>query len=715
MIDRSTKGVALAGSSSRRTLTRAAFRAGVRVRFLAIATCGALVLAGPACKSDASDAGAAATDGGVVEGACVIPAGSTTTEFLTTIACTADFQALASTPLDATIPGARSVKVILDQADQGLTFQNSVLYPIHYDFASTHLSGNGKPIVPPLAQFNTTEYYTPDRRFILGAVTYYEGPKIWALEISPYDSASAEMITALFRKVSAASFFGPLLKFHPTSEAVAAEAKKLAADIPIVTTDEIYAGIDYQPLSIAAGIGRVHFVNVASLATEYLAHEDLVVIDQVPNDISVVQGIISQEFQTPLSHVNILSQNRKTPNMALRGAMTNPTLRALEGKLAELTVTAADWKVREVTQEEADAYWAAHKPAAVVLPAMDLGVTGLRAIGDVSPEPVAPATLRDTLRSAVLAFGGKAAHYSVLTRTTGVPIQDGFAVPVFYYDAFMKQNGFYDRVDQLLADASFQSDYRVRDTKLAELRAAMLTAPLDASFETLLQQKLAEAPYAGHKVRFRTSTNSEDLEGFPCAGCYESHTGDPSNWEDIRSAIRETYATVWLFRTFEERAYYSVDHKSVGMALLVHRNFPDEEANGVAVTANPFDPTGVNPAFYVNVQVGGDVEVVAPPAGVKSDQFLYFFGDPGQPVTYLAHSSLLPAGQAVLTAAQRYELGTALQAIHQRFSPAYGPAAGNTGWYAMDVEFKFDNDENPAEAPHLYVKQARPYPGRGSQ
>ncbi len=650
----------------------------------------------------------------VVEGTCVIPPGVTSTEFLRRVECTADFQALASEPIDATLPGARSVKVVLDQAaENSLYFQNSVLYKIHHEFASTHLSGNALPIVPPLGQFNTTEYYTPDRRFMLGAVTYYEGPKVWALEIAPYDTASAAFIETLFRKVKADAFFGPGLFFHPTSEAVALEAKKLPADIPIKTTDELYAGIEYQPLSLSTSIGRLHFTTVKSLETEYLSHQDIVVLDQAPNDITVIQGLISQEFQTPLSHVNVLAQNRHTPNMGLRNAMTNPILRGFEGKLVELTVAASTWSMREVTQAEAEAFWAAHKPAPVVLPALDLTVTGLVDIANVTPDPTGATTLRDALKKAVLAFGGKAAHYSVLAKTANVPIQKAFAVPVFYYDQFMKQNGFFTRIDALFADSTFTSDAKVRDAKLAELRTAMATAPVDAAFQTLLKTKLSEADYVGHKVRFRTSTNSEDLDGFPCAGCYESHTGDPADFADVLNAVRETWATIWLFRTFEERAYYSIDHKSVGMALLVHRNFPNEEANGVAVTANPFDPSGLDPAFYVNVQVGGNVEVVAPPPGVNSDQFLYFFASPNQPITFLAHSSLLPAGENVLSPTQTHQLGAALKAIHERFSPAYGPAAGNTGWYALEVDFKFDNDAAPAQPASLYVKQARPHPGRG--
>lgn len=170
---------------------------------------------------------------------------------------------------------------------------------------------------------------------------------------------------------------------------------------------------------------------------------------------------------------------------------------------------------------------------------------------------------------------------------------------------------------------------------------------------------------------------------------------------------------MWLYRTFEEREYHSIDHLSVGMALLVHHNFPDEEANGVAVTSNPYDPSGNSPGFYVNVQFGGDAEVVAPPAGVTSDSFIYQYSFPNSPIIYLTHSNLIDPGTTVLTARQVHDLGVALEAIHEAFTDAYGPGSGNTGWYAMDVEFKFDDEADPTVKPTLYIKQARPYPGRG--
>jgi hypothetical protein len=397
--------------------------------------------------------------------------------------------------------------------------------------------------------------------------------------------------------------------------------------------------------------------------------------------------------------------------MGLRDAMTNDQLRGLDGKLVELTVGASEWTVREATQDQEDAYWQTHRPSPVALPTLDLSVTGLHDIEEVTPE-VDGISLRDALKKAVTAYGGKAAHYSILAKTANVPVPKAFAIPVFYYDQFMKQNGFYERLDGLLVDPAFSADARQRDTALADFRTALRDAPVDPELQRLVKQKM-DSDYPGIKMRFRTSTNSEDLEGFPCAGCYESHTGDPADWEDVLDAIREAYASIFLYRTFEERSYYGVDHKSVGMALLVHHSFPDEEANGVAITNNPYDASGLEPAFFVNVQWGGDAEVVHPPAGVVSDQLLYFYANPNQPITYLTHSSLVASGSTVLSNLQVHDLGVALQAIHERFAPAYSADAGN--WYAMDVEFKFDDSEAPDRPATLYVKQARPYPGRGTE
>lgn len=640
-----------------------------------------------------------------IEATCVSAVGDTP-DFTNTLGCEADFTTLASEPLGASIPGAISVKTVIDQADGGtLYFQNSKTYQIHWDFASAHLSGNGKPIVPSLSQFNTTEYYTPDRRFVLGAVTYYDGPGAWTYEIAPYDNASADMIAMAYQTIAEASFFGGELYFHPTSQAVEREAQNLPASVNIITTDQLYNDTDYQPLNVGTSMGRLVFVTAEALEDEYVSFRDIVVLDAVPNDISVVSGIITEAFQTPLSHINVLSQNRGTPNMALRGAFSNADLLALEGTWVELDVGAFDYAVTEVTKEEADAWWEEHRPADVSVPDLELMTKDLRDIEDLLD--LQRYSLGEALALAIPSFGGKASHFAAFPHMDPEKVRfpRAFAVPVYYYWQFMEENGFLDQVAQMLVDPDFQDDPAVRDDRLDDLRAAMEEAPVDPDFEAALLAKL-NAEYPGIRMRFRSSTNAEDLEGFTGAGLYTSRSGDPNDPNyPVLDAVRRVWASVWNFRAFEERSFRNIDHLAVGMALLVHNAFPDEEANGVAITANPFDPSGLEPGFYVNVQVGEE-SVVEPEPGITTDQFIYHFDLPGQPIVFIAHSNLVPEGTTVLTTAQTYALGIALKEIHEFFFPLYG---SNT-FYAMDTEFKLDQPiGDPTGEPVLIVKQARPY------
>ena len=636
---------------------------------------------------------------------CVIPEGDEP-DSSAEIGCDADFEALASEPLVATISGARSDKIVIDRADgDALHFQNSRRFPIHWQFASAQLSGDGLPIVPDLSTFNTTAYYSPDRRFLLGAVTYYEEPGVWAYEIAPYDTSSADMIANAFRRVARSAFFGEELYFHPTSDAIEDVAQGLPSDVPVVTTEELFEGIRYQPYNLAEAYGLLRFFTATELESEYVSFRDIVVLDAVPNDISVTSGIITQEFQTPLAHINVLSQNRGTPNMALRNAFDDETLRALEGSWVRLDVGPFDFTIEEVSREQADAWWEAHRPPAVGIPALDLSVTDLRDVEDLLD--VVGLGLAAAIDAAIPAFGGKASHYGGFPYIgDAILYPEAFAVPVYYYRQFMEENGFDARVDEILADEAARDDPAVRAASLDQLRVDMEAAPVNPDFVALLLGKLAERWPEAPPVKFRSSTNAEDLDGFTGAGLYESHGGDPDDpARPVFDAVRRVWSSIWRFRAFEEREYRRIDHTAVAMAFLVNLSFTAEEANGVAVTANLFDRGGLEPAFYVNAQVGEE-SVVLPPPGVTTDQFLYYHDLPNQPITFIAHSSLIPDGQTVLTRPQTYELGVSLKAIHEFFREAYG--TDPDAFYALEVDWKLDDVSGE---PRIWVKQARPYPG----
>lgn len=613
------------------------------------------------------------------------------------IGCREDFDLLAADPLDASIPGAQSSKTVIDRVDgDTLYFTNSELYPIHYEFASAHLSGDGLPIVADMGTFNATEYYSPDRRFVLGAVTWYEEPGVWVYEIAPYDTADADMIALAYRAVADNAYFGDELYFHPTSEAVEQVAEDLPEDVLQISTEELYAGITYQPLNLGTAMGQLRFYSAGEVE-DYVNYREIVVLDEIPNDISVVAGTVTGEFQTPLAHINVLAQNRGTPNMALLGAFDNADLRALEGRWVELTVEALEWRVREVTEAEADAWWAENAPEPLDVTPMDTSVDGLWDCEDILD---LSKPLGEALDERVPAFGGKATNMGGLVHVgEEVPTPGCFAVPLHYYDQHMRENGLWDRYAELTQDPGW-GDSRTRATLLEGLQDEVRAAPLDVEFLALVMAKI-DQDFGRAKMRFRSSTNAEDLGNFTGAGLYTSKSGE---WDvagaDIEDAIKEVWASAWGPRAWEEREYWGIDHTRVGMGLLSNPAYDGEDANGVAVTGNVYDTSGLEPAFYVNVQKGEN-SVVLPEDGDTTDQFLYYFDMPGQPIVYIAHSNLVADGETVLTEAEVYELGVAMDAIHDFFYEAYGTSGG---FYAMDVEFKFVDG-------HVEIKQARPYPG----
>jgi pyruvate, water dikinase len=603
--------------------------------------------------------------------------------------CREEFDGLAARPLDSSLAGAFTVKTMIDRADgDAIYFLDTATYPIHQAFAVEHLGW------PPGQSF-FTEYLYPQRRFLLGSITYFEGPDLWTYELAPYDTATVEMIVDSFDRLAGAAFFGGELAFHPTSVEQEDRAAELPERIRVVTTDEIYAGATYQPLNLGETVAQVRLVRADQLDQEYVSPREIAVLDRVPNDIAVVAAVVTDEFQTPLSHVNVLSQQRGTPNMGLRGARDQ--FADLAGRWVRLTVGPFEWSAVEVTQAEADAWWEEHRPDPVVVPEPDGSVTGLPDVDELGVGDLP-------------AVGGKAAQFgelrAVAAESEDVVVRDGFAIPVHYYLAFTADNGFDTEIAAMLAEERFRSDGTYRRERLAQLEEDMRAAPLDPEFLAELETRIEEE-FGTTRMRFRSSSTAEDLARFAGAGLYDSESGAVGSIEDpVADAVRKVWASLWRFRAFEERDYAGIDHTKVAMGILVHPTYVGETAQGVAITANLFDPgAGGEDAFYINVQ-DGDVSVVQPPgSGVVADELLYFYFHNNQPATYFSHSSLIPAGETVLSRAELFQLGSALSAIRDHFEPLYDPPAG---FARLPLDVEFERVDGVVE-----VKQVRPHPGRG--
>ena len=113
-------------------------------------------------------------------------------------------------------------------------------------------------------------------------------------------------------------------------------------------------------------------------------------------------------------------------------------------------------------------------------------------------------------------------------------IPDGFAIPFYFYQEFMKYNNFFEDIVLIMNDPLFISDRDHRDIKLEEFRETIEQAEMPEWMMTQLADMHALFP-AGSSVRCRSSTNNEDLPGFSGAGLYDSKTQNPKPEAKVKS------------------------------------------------------------------------------------------------------------------------------------------------------------------------------------
>ena len=200
------------------------------------------------------------------------------------------------------------------------------------------------------------------------------------------------------------------------------------------------------------------------------------------------------------------------------------------------------------------------------------------------------------------------------------------------------------------------------------------------------------------KLRCRSSTNNEDLPGFSGAGLYDSFTHKKSKTH-LADTIKKVYASLWNFRAFEEREFYRVDHDAAAMGVLVHPNYKDEKANGVAVTDDIVYRSPERP-YYVNVQVGEDM-VTNPEDQSIAEEVLLSPSGPTDDVLLRA-SNRTQDGVRILGDAHLEQLRRHLGRIQRKFRKLY-ERPRSAGKFAIEIEFKI------TAAGQLAIKQARPW------
>ena len=132
------------------------------------------------------------------------------------------------------------------------------------------------------------------------------------------------------------------------------------------------------------------------------------------------------------------------------------------------------------------------------------------------------------------------------------------------------------------------------------------------------------------------------------------------------------------------------------MGVLVHPNYSNERANGVAVTFAPL--SGDYDRYYVNTQLGEDL-VTNPETHSTPEELL--LRKSGSLYAVLATSNLVVPGELLMSYTQMRQLRDYLTVIHDHFEGLYNP--GHDEPFAIEIEFKITS------ADILAIKQARPW------
>ncbi|MCY4402572.1 MAG: hypothetical protein OXD54_08365 [Candidatus Poribacteria bacterium] len=453
-----------------------------------------------------------------------------------------------------------------------------------------------------------------------------------------------------------------------------------AAEFPVYFEDDIYANIGYLPLNEEESFGKLRILD----ADERPSPRDIVICKTLPNEMPRVAGIITGARQTPLSHVNLRALQDKVPNAFITQAWENKDVKPLIGKYVYYKVNHDGYEIREASQNEVETHFAEIRPSKEQIPKRNLSIKKFLQLDDID------FTNSDS-------FGVKTANIATL-RTFGLPkgtVPDGYGIPFYYYDEFMKHNNFYSKAEKLMNNKTFQSSYDVKIAELKKFRAEIKKGDMPEWMLTSLSDLHASFS-DGTSLRCRSSTNNEDLPGFSGAGLYDSFTHNPDEGH-LSKSIKQVYASLWNFRAFEARDFYRIDHLTTAMGVLIHPNFEDELANGVAVTDDVVYQTIGN--YYLNTQVGENL-VTNPEKQSIPEEILLDWRDSNN-YRIVSKSNQKTDDSQILTNTYLQQLSRYLSTIHNQFSRLYNDTLDEE--FAMEIEFKITKDGN------LSIKQARPW------
>jgi hypothetical protein len=619
------------------------------------------------------------------------------------------------------------------------------------------------------------------RVFGPGTVAYFptstSGAARWVLELEYHDVPEPAEVAMFFELIAASlpEEISGQLEWVVRSPEQATVAAAMAAG-SLLFHDRIITYRDLvEPGTVAVyneGIaaGRLLLIGEGGKGLGDARDNDILLVENVPDFLPPGRALISSAPQTPLAHVNLLARNRGIPNASQAGILQDPAIQQAARVRAHAIVraSAADGlEVVLITAAEYEEWLQLNELSPLAVPGVDPG----SAASVIALDEVAAADEGAIARLRPL-IGGKAAGFLTLRLPASINLPEPQVVvttaPYFAHLASIRLF-----LDATLDNPDFQISARIRLLVLegADTYSEFYPDPVDRAFaedffrrnppgtplgeilgaggfrellrrEPIAPETLEEITselqvhfgslHPAQGLRFRSSSSVEDIEGFNGAGLYDSNTGffrpdiqvdEDDHKKSIEWAVKATWASYWGFEAFEERRTAGIDHRSGGMAVLVHPRFDDahELANGVLTFT--ILPAGASHPYsmVLNVQAGAvSVANPDPSLGALPEVITVTSNESGGiDIEWQAPSNLVSPGERVLSDAQVEELyrqaRTVTLAWRYRVNAALAPAQ-RIETLTLDFEFKhmaagwpqYRGDVSIPERPaRLVFKQAR--------
>ncbi|MBM4321852.1 MAG: hypothetical protein FJ125_18425, partial [Deltaproteobacteria bacterium] len=408
-------------------------------------------------------------------------------------------------PLDE----ALYVKFVLDRRTDRLYYVNTPLFPFHYHFVLEVLQGGRPGAFPDIHAFGDACYRGEQRPYLLGTLVVPPrgAPHFQLLE---QDVPSAALIRQGWLKLrSTFGLAGGRLSYRPLSQAQSELLPQLG-DLPVIAALTTADAGATQLLNPGKAVGQLTVIPAgADLRQQPPGPEQIVVLQDLPMDITPVAGILCATFSTPLSHVNLRARSWGIPHMAFR--QLPPEAAALDGRWVLYEVTASGATLRQASPAEVEAARQRRRAGEgkVRIPRADLARRDLPALAELGAADA-------------ISAGAKAANLGVLFGARGetFDVPPGLAIPFGHYLDFLAHNQLAEAARRMAEDASLADDPR-RCLRLENLQHQIRQGRHTEAFRQALLARVQRLGLQGG-LFVRSSTNAEDLEGFSGAGLYDT-------------------------------------------------------------------------------------------------------------------------------------------------------------------------------------------------